>query len=252
MADERSQSSSSLPKRGAIVSVRLDGLPEKRPHQWAPDHWPAPVRWLTVLSHWLAIAEGVGIGFCLLAVVFLATWQFVDRNLVQHHFVNPDSGFGKLLSVPGWTDGVIRHSVFLLGFLGGAYATYTGRHIRIDAVTRVLKPQRRMLLRAVTTLAALAIVVIFVKAGWGFYQVTLEETGEASQAGQLFTPARGALIMVIGYAVIAFHFLVQIVLDVSWLISKDTPPPEWIAEATHGETPAAPATPSPTGEGPGA
>src|SRR5438045_1937684 len=118
MADEPPKEFHGVPKRGVLVSVRLDGLGSKRPHQWAPDSWPAPVRWLTKVSHGLAIAEGVGIGFCLLAVVFLATWQFVDRNLVQHHLIDPESLVGRVLSVPGWTDGVIRHSVFLLGFLG--------------------------------------------------------------------------------------------------------------------------------------
>jgi TRAP-type C4-dicarboxylate transport system permease small subunit len=196
-----------------------------KPHQWAPAHWPAPIRWLCSLSHGLAIAEGVGIGFCLLAVVFLATWQFVERNLTQHHM--------WFFHVPSWTDGVIRHSVFMLGFLGGAYATYTGRHIRIDAVTRILKPRRRMALRIFSTLAALAIVTVIVWAALGFYHVTLEEAGEASQVGQLFTPSRGALIIVGGYCVIAFHFLVQIVLDVAWLASKNEPPPEWVAEASH-------------------
>ena len=157
--------------------------------------------------------------------MFLATWQFLERNLTQHHL--------WFFHVPAWTDGVIRHSVFLLGFLGGAYATYTGRHIRIDAVTRVLAARRRMALRAFSTMAALVIVSIFVWAAWGFYKVTLDESGEASQVDQLFTPARGALIIVFGYAVIAFHFLVQMVLDLAWVIRKETPPPEWIAEASH-------------------
>lgn len=217
---EPSASNEEPPKRGARVSAQ-------RPHQWAPESWPAPIRWLTKLSHGLAIAEGIGIGVCLLAVVFLATWQCVERNLTVRHI--------PFFQVPGWTDGVIRHSVFLLGFLGGAYATYTGRHIRIDAVTRTLKPRPRMVVRVLTTLAALAIVVIFVKSSWGFYEVTLEEAGEASQAGQVFTSARGALIMVTGYAVIAFHFLVQIALDLGWLFSRQQPPAEWVAEASHGE-----------------
>lgn len=203
------------------------GVTPPRPHQYAPPDWPAPIRGLAKLSQWLAVAEGIGIGFCLLSVVFLATWQFVERNLVMRHI--------PFFHVPGWIDGVIRHSVFMLGFLGGAYATYTGRHIRIDAVTRVLKPRRRMMLRVVTTLGGLAIVALFVKAGLGFYEVTLEESGEASQVGQLFTPARGAMIMIVGYAVIGFHFLVQIVLDIAWLVSGKTPPPEWVSEASHGE-----------------
>jgi TRAP-type C4-dicarboxylate transport system permease small subunit len=200
---------------------------EAHPHQWAPPEWPAPIRALARVSHGLAIAEGVGIGLCLIAVILLAAWQFVERNLVQHHL--------PFFRVPAWTDGVIRHSVFMLGFLGGAYATYTGRHIRIDAVTRLLGTRGRMLLRALTTLVALGLVLLFSHAAWGFYQVTLEEAGEASQMGQLFTPSRGALIIVVGYAVIAFHFAVQIVLDLAWLVSGRQPPPAWIAEASHGE-----------------
>jgi TRAP-type C4-dicarboxylate transport system permease small subunit len=214
------------PVRGALISVRIDGS-GARPHQWTPPTWPAPVRWLAALSHGLAIAEGAGIAVCLLSVVFLASWQFVERNLSQHHL--------PFFHVPAWTDGVIRHSVFLLGFLGGAYATYTGRHIRIDAVTRVVKSRGRMVLRLITTSAALFVCTLFVSAAWGFYRVTVDESSEATQAGQLFTPGRGALIMVFGYAVIAFHFFLQIVLDLGWLISKEPPPPEWIAEAAHGD-----------------
>ena len=136
-----------LPKRGAIVSVRLATGEKVKPHHHVPSTWPAPVRGIAALSRILAVLEGVGIGACLLAVVGLATWQFIERNLTQHHL--------PFFHVPPWTDGVIRHSVFMLGFLGGAYATYTGRHIRIDAVTRVVKSKKRMALRVLTTLVAI-------------------------------------------------------------------------------------------------
>jgi TRAP-type C4-dicarboxylate transport system permease small subunit len=192
--------------------------------QSCPPDWPAPMRALSGVARVLAIVEGAGIISCLLAVVFLATWQFTERNLVQRHI--------PFFHTPAWADGVIRHSVFLLGFFGGAYATFTARHIRIDAVTRTLPLRRRLLLRVVTTIAALLIVTIFTWAGWGFYKITLEEAGEASQAEQFFTSARGALIIVFGYAVIAFHFLVQIALDVGWLLSKKELPANYIAEAS--------------------
>jgi TRAP-type C4-dicarboxylate transport system permease small subunit len=213
-------------KRGALVSVRIASGEQVKPHHHVPSTWPAPVRAIAALSRALAILEGVGIGLCMLAVVGLATWEFVERNLTQRHI--------PFFHVPPWTDGVIRHSVFMLGFLGGAYATYTGRHIRIDAVTRVLKAKKRMFLRVVTTLAAIVIVGLFTKAAIDFRVITLQEAGEASTADELFTPSRGAMIIVIGYAVIAFHFFVQAMIDVCWLVSKQEPPAEWIAEAAHG------------------
>jgi TRAP-type C4-dicarboxylate transport system permease small subunit len=215
-----------LPVRGAIVSVRVHQPEKVKPHHHVPSSWPAPIRALAALSRLFAVVEGVGIGACMLAVVLLATWQFVERNLVQRHI--------PFFAVPPWTDGVIRHSVFMLGFLGGAYATYTGRHIRIDAVTRVVKARGRMLLRVFTTGFAILIVILLLRASIDFYKITLDEAGEASQAQELFTPARGAMILIIGYAVIALHFLVQVVIDICWLLSGQTPPAEWIAEAAHG------------------
>lgn len=214
------------PLRGATVSVRVAHPERIKPHHHVPSTWPAPVRALAALSRVLAVIEGAGIGVCMFAVVLLATWQFVERNLTMHHV--------PFVRVPPWTDGVIRHSVFMLGFLGGAYATYTGRHIRIDAVTRALKARPRMALRVVTTLAAIVVVLYLIRASLEFHTVTMQEQGEASQADELFTPARGAMIIVIGYAVIALHFFVQTVIDIGWLVSKNPPPAEWIAEAAHG------------------
>jgi TRAP-type C4-dicarboxylate transport system permease small subunit len=212
-------------KRGAIISVRLNSQEVVKPHHHVPQTWPAPVRALAFVSRVLAVLEGVGIGLCMIAVVALATWQCVERNLMLHHI--------PFFRVPLWTDGVIRHSVFMLGFLGGAYATYTGRHIRIDAVTRVLKARGRMALRVLTTLVAIGVVLVLARAAWAFHAITIEESSDAAAAHELFTPERGAMIIVIGYAVIAYHFLVQAVIDVCWLLSKGEPPAEWIAEA-HG------------------
>ncbi len=201
-----------------------DTPPQEHPGQHCPADWPAPLRALTSLSRALAVVEGIGIILFLAATIVLATWQCVERNLVQHHL--------PFFKTPPWIDGVIRHSVFLLGFIGGAYATFSARHIRIDAVTRVLGIRKRLALRALTTLAAFAIVTLFTWAAWGVYKLCLEESGEAAQAEQLFTTARGAMVMVIGYAIIAFHFCVQIALDLGWLISRKDPPASYIAEAS--------------------
>jgi TRAP-type C4-dicarboxylate transport system permease small subunit len=216
-----------LGKRGAIVSVRVHEGEKVKPHHHVPSTWPAPIRGLAALSRFFAVVEGVGIGICMLLVVLLATWQFFERNITQGlRWPFPH--------VPAWGDGVIRHSVFMLGFLGGAYATYTGRHIRIDAVTRVIKAKQRMILRVFTTAFAIWIVYLLMKASIDFHAITLEEAGEASQADELFTPARGAMILILGYGVIMLHFFVQMVIDVAWLISRQPPPAEWIAEAAHG------------------
>ena len=74
------------------------------------------MRLLGRVSHLLAVAEGIGIVVCLFSLIILASWQCIERNLSQHHI--------PFIGVPPWIDGVIRHSVFMIGFLGGAYAAY--------------------------------------------------------------------------------------------------------------------------------
>ena len=195
-------------------------------HHKVPDHWPAPMRWLTALSRGLATAEGVFIGMSLAIVVLMLTWQCIERNLVQAHY--------WFFRVPPWADGFIRHTVFMLAFFGGAYATYTGRHIRFDAISRMAKSRKKLMLRAFTTACAIGVVGLFTWAAYGFYNVLKMEAGEASQADEIFTPSRGAMIMVLGYGTIAFHFFVEWCIDIGWLLSKKEPPAEWVADAGHG------------------
>jgi TRAP-type C4-dicarboxylate transport system permease small subunit len=195
-------------------------------HHTVPDDWPAPIRWLTKLSRLFATLEGVAIALSLAIVVFMLTWQCIERNLVQaHHW---------FFRVPPWADGFIRHTVFMLAFFGGAYATYTGRHIRFDAISRLQKGKRKLAMRAFTTLCAMGVVFLFTRASYGFYNVLKMEADEASQAQEIFTPSRGAMIMVLGYAVILFHFFVEWCIDLGWLFSKKEAPASWIADAGHG------------------
>ena len=204
------------------------GTSAGRPGHHVPADFPAPVRALAALSRALAVLEGVGIALCLVTLIGLAVYQFVIRNLRLH---------GQLWApaLPPWIDGVIRHSVFALGFLGAAYATFTGRHIRIDAITRLVKPRLRMGLRLLTTAAAVAVCVVVVRAAHEFLEVCRQEAAEAGNEGQIFTSARGAMVIIGGVALIGFHFFVQLCIDLVYVVSGRPPPAVWIAEA-HGES----------------
>lgn len=199
-------------------------------HHVPPD-FPAPVRWLAALSRALAVVEGAGMAVCLVSLVALATWQFVARNLRLH--VSP-----SLPPPPEWIDGALRHAVFVLGFLGAAYATFGGRHIRIDALTRLLRPRPRMAVRVVTALAAAAVCAVLLRAAWEFLQVCREEAADVAMQGQLFTSARGALVIVAGVALVGFHFLVQAAIDAVYVVTGRAPPAGWASEAAAGPGPA--------------
>jgi TRAP-type C4-dicarboxylate transport system permease small subunit len=189
-----------------------------------PEQFPGALRGLAAVSRFVAVLEGVGIGVSLFALVGLALWQFTTRNLRMH-------GFPSVSAAPDWTDNVLRHSVFLIGFLGAMFASYSGRHLRVDAVTRLAGAKRRMALRVVATLGALAVCSAIIYAAWKYRTGVLDET---VQEGQVFTAARGAMIIVVGAGGMMFHFLVQLVLDVGYLATGHEPPAWWIAEASHG------------------
>jgi TRAP-type C4-dicarboxylate transport system permease small subunit len=198
-----------------------------RPGHHVPPDFPAPVRALAAVSRALAVVEGLGIAACLLALVGLAVFQFVVRNLRLHGFPS--------VPAPEWVDGVIRHSVFVLGFLGAAYATFTGRHIRIDALTRLLRPRARMAVRVLTGLLAALVCGVVVRAALEFLAICQQEAAEVGNAGQVFTSARGAMVIIAGVGLVGFHFLVQASIDAVYVVTGRTPPPHWIAEADRSE-----------------
>ena len=79
------------------------------------------------------------------------------------------------------------------------------------------------------------IVVLILTAAYQFLLVCREEAGELGSEGQVFTSARGAMVIIAGMVLIAFHFLVQVAIDLVYVIGGRTPPPVWVAEAGHGE-----------------
>jgi TRAP-type C4-dicarboxylate transport system permease small subunit len=200
----------------------------ERPGHHVPPDFPAPVRALAAVSRALAVVEGAGIALCLLALVALAVFQFVARNLRLH-------GQLWMPAPPDWVDGVIRHSVFVLGFLGAAYATFTGRHIRIDALTRLMAPRLRLGVRIVTGLLAALVCGVVVRAALEFLAICRQEAAEVGNAGQVFTSARGAMVIIAGVTLVGFHFLVQVSIDAVYVATGRPLPPRWIAEAERSE-----------------
>jgi hypothetical protein len=92
-----------------------------------------------------------------------------------------------------------------------------------------------MALRVVTGLGAVLVCALIVRAGYEFLQICRQEATEVGSQGQLFTSARGAMVIIGGVSLVGFHFLVQVCIDVVYVITGQQPPAHWIAEA-HGES----------------
>jgi TRAP-type C4-dicarboxylate transport system permease small subunit len=126
-----------------------------------------------------------------------------------------------------WVNGALRHSVFFIGFLGAAFATHAGKHIRVDAVTRNLGGRVRMCVRLVTTLLPLVVCAVCILKGWQFHEA---EQPDIAQLDEVIDSKVGSLAIPFGFGLIFVHMLVHLAVDASWVASGKEPPPE-----SHGE-----------------
>ncbi len=216
-------------------------MKEHRLGHYPPKEFPAPLRAIAFVSRVLATAEGVGIALFLAAVVLISVYGVLSFNIRNDHVLTVGGhdwfhfhGKRWFPEAPMWSRDVQRHSVFVLGFLGAGYAAYTAQHIRIDAVTRLARPMGRLIMRVVTTIAALLIVAALIKGSFRFLAQAAELEVDASNTSKIFTSTRGTWVIIGGLLLIEFHFFVQLLLDAWWVIRWKTPPADWIAEATHG------------------
>src|SRR3990167_6348126 len=83
-----------------------------------------PLNWLFGLDKLLMKVEGFFLTSILIALLFFAFLQVVLRNFF-------DSGIN-------WGDVFARHLVLCIAFLGATLSTREGRHIRIDALAKIL------------------------------------------------------------------------------------------------------------------
>lgn len=152
---------------------------------------PAPSSLLERIDRAIASVEGALVLAVLVVMIALATLQL----FLQKAF---DAGLP-------WADIVVRQMVLWIGFLGGALATYKGRHIAIDAVGKFLSPRVGAGVQVVTSLAAAVLTALLCAASITFVQ------DELSNGSTLFgeTPSWPfKAVMPLAFAAIVFHFLV--------------------------------------------
>jgi TRAP-type C4-dicarboxylate transport system permease small subunit len=134
-----------------------------------------------------------------LAMILLSATQILARNVF-------DAGFL-------WIDPLLRYLTLWIGFLGAARATAEGRHITIDALSRVLPPRLRRVAGRVTHLAAAGICAVLAEAA--YRHLASEYAYESREFLRLPTWLLLAVIP-IGFTIMTYRFLDQALL----------PPPE--------------------------
>lgn len=142
------------------------------------------------LDHGIAKGEAYALVGIVSTMIILAAVQFFLRKAF-------DFGFE-------WADILVRQMVLWLGFVGGALATYQGRHIAIDAVTKLVSPKQAAALRVFTSLLAAGLVALLVKASWVF--VNDEIDSETMLFGDVPQWIFQAIIPIV-FVLIVIHFV---------------------------------------------
>jgi TRAP-type C4-dicarboxylate transport system permease small subunit len=106
-----------------------------------------------------------------------------------------------------WGDIFLRHLVLWVGFVGASLATRDEKHINIDVLGRITPEKFRPYLRTITDLFTMLICLVLARAAYGFLQYEIEANTI------LFNniPAWPfQMIIPLGFALIAFRFLLKI------------------------------------------
>lgn len=184
---------------------------------------------ITKLDRAFAKVEEVLLALLLVGMVVLAAVQVLLRNIWN--------------TAIDWADISLQNATLLLGLLGAAIATSEGRHLTIDIFSRVLKGRGKTLLKVVIGLFAAGMCLLLAKGGLTTTKLTFAQWSENIPAG--WTAARtlkqeffegsvpqwlSQAMLPGGFLLLAFHFLLRLVRDLSTLVSGK----EWEGMAAGG------------------
>ncbi len=148
-------------------------------------------------------------GLLLLALgvlVGLSFFQVLLFNLSQVGFTW--AGDWSLSMV--WGDRFLRHLVIVIAFLGATLATREGRHLNIDAMTRLFPARVKVIIKAVIDLISSVVCLLLAKATWDMIAILRDSSGEAFKLGS-FVVADWVFCYAIfsGFTLIAVRFVIR-------------------------------------------
>jgi TRAP-type C4-dicarboxylate transport system permease small subunit len=126
-----------------------------------------------------------------------------------------------------WADVVIRHMVLWTAIVGSALAASRTRHITIDALGRLFSGNAAKALRIGTNLFSAWICYQLAIASRDFVSMTIEFGDRIDSLDMLAWPLQ--IVIPIGFALICFHFLLDIPLTflskspATTVVEKDDP-----------------------------
>lgn len=156
------------------------------------------------------LEQGVVFGLLVVVVVVAASAALADK--VAHH------------QLGRWWHYVVRGGTFSIAMFGAVFATFQQRHLAMDLVSRQMSRRGRLILGLALKLFAIAICGLLFRSGLKQREVvggteTLDVFGwfHVNDADIVAT-------MPIAAAMIAVHCLLQVVIDIDYLVRGKLPP----------------------------
>lgn len=148
---------------------------------------------LKKIDHGLASFENVLIIVTLGLMVILSFLQVLLRNLF-------DTGIL-------WGDIFLRHLVLWVGFIGASLATREKRHIHIDILSRFVPKKWMTVIQTLIDIVSILICIVLAKASYVFLSFEIEAN---TILFENIPSWYFQIILPIGFALIAFRFLLKI------------------------------------------
>lgn len=118
-----------------------------------------------------------------------------------------------------WSFDTVRAGTFAIAMLGAAFASHQASHLSMDLVSRKLSPRPRQVLRLVMGLFTLLATALFLYSGARLTRSMWDEAGNHT-----IPPAVVALMIPVGCALIIFHTLLHLLIDIDYMRRGKLPP----------------------------
>ncbi|MEJ2453315.1 MAG: TRAP transporter small permease [Candidatus Thiodiazotropha sp.] len=132
------------------------------------------------------------------AMILLATWQILVRNLFDYGFF--------------WADPALRMMVLWLALLGAIAATRDDRHIRIDLVSRFLSARGKAWVQIINDLFSAVVCGLI---AWHAGRLVYFEWQDGSELFGGLPAWLGESIIPLGFGLMALRFLFGVPLHLS-------------------------------------
>ena len=191
------------PARASQLSMEME--PER-----FPDDGPL-ARNIRTFDRYLGTAEQ-GALFALLAIVVLVAATAALSDKLGHH------------QLGRWWHYIVRGGTFSIAMFGAVFATYQQRHLAMDLISRRLTPRGRLVLGALLKLFTIFIAFLLFRSGMKQREVV--GGTESLDVFGLFKISDSDIVttMPIAAAMIIFHSLLHIVIDIEYLVRGKLPP----------------------------